>query len=32
MVEWILQLSAKDNKNQELVNNYAKELNKLYKF
>ena len=32
MVEWILQLSAKDNKNQEQVNSYAKELNKLYKF
>ena len=32
MVEWSLQLSAKDNKNQEKVNSYAKELNKVYKF
>ena len=32
MVEWSLQLSAKDNKNQGQVNSYAKELNKVYKF
>ena len=32
MVEWTLQISTKDNKNQEQVNSYAKELNKLYKF
>ena len=32
MVEWTLQISTKDNKNQEQVNSYAKELNKVYKF